>query len=116
MSIDNLADVILQEDVPLTVTRTATPTMALGRPTSAGTSTLAITASVQPMPTKELQFMPEGLRNRGVVKVFTTTELLTLPMPDRFDYGGATWEIVESQDWWDLGGYYAYTAARVTMT
>ena len=116
MSIDDLSDVIAQEAVPLTITRTAAPSMSLGRPSPGSPSTVSITASVQPLPTKELMLVPEGMRNRGVCKLFTKTELLTLPMPDRFTYKGELWEIVEVKNWLDLGNYYRCLAARVTFT
>jgi hypothetical protein len=115
MSIDDLSDVIAQESIALTITRTAMPTMAYGRPTTASTSTISIRACVQPLSSKELLLVPEGMRARGVRKVFTSTALLCLPMPDRFTYQGDTWEIVDERDWIDLGNYYRYLAARVTL-
>ncbi len=116
MSLDDLSDCIAEEAVAITITRSAAPTRVSGRPSVMGaTSTVAIVASVQPLSSKELQLVPEGMRARGVRKVFTSTPLVLLPMPDRFDYQGATWEIVDERDWLDIGNYYRYLAARVTF-
>jgi hypothetical protein len=117
MPIDDLyTDCIDQEAVPLTISRQAAPTLDHGRVASPGAvTTLSILASVQPMPTSELLLMPEGMRARGVKKVFTNAALQELPVPDRFDYLGATWEIMTISDWQDLGSYRQYVAVRVTM-
>jgi hypothetical protein len=116
VSIDDLSDCIAEESVAITVTRFGAPTMVAGRPSAAGTtSSVAIVASVQPLSSKELQLMPEGMRARGMRKVFTKTQLQLLPMPDRFDYGGSTWEIIDERDWLDIGNYYRYLAVKVTF-
>lgn len=113
--IDDLSGAIALESVTLTVTRTATPSMAYGRPTSASTSSVTAVASVQPLSSKELLLLPEGLRARGVRKVFTATRLLVQPMPDRFTYQSDLWEVIDERDWYDIGGYYRYLVARVTL-
>ena len=116
MSIDDLADTIAEESVAITIMRYAAPAMSHGRPSAASISTtIAIIASVQPLSSKELLLVPEGMRARGMRKVFTNTALQLLPMPDRFDYQGATWEIVDERDWLDIGNYYRYLAVRVTF-
>ena len=117
MTLD-VTDIIHDPDVgiPVTIARTNAPILANGR---AGAETYVntnITASVQPMPTRELVFMPEGLRNQGIVVVFCQSELLTMPMPDRFDYLNATWEITEVHDWNSTAGYWHALATRVTQT
>jgi hypothetical protein len=118
MTLD-VSDILTDPDVgvPVTITRTAAPTITNGRPSAAGAATTVITtASVQPLPTKELQLLPEGMRAQGVVAVFSGVELLVLPQPDTFVYKGATWQLSESADWSDAAGYYRYLAVRVTET
>ena len=75
-------------------------------------------ASVQPMNAKELQLLPEGLRNAGATVVYTTCELLTVETsacktPDRMVYRGVTYQIHSVEDWFDLGGYYRCVAVRM---
>ena len=115
MSLEDVTDIIADVSETVTVTRYAAPTIVAGRSVAGATSTVAIVACVQPLSSRELQFLPEGMVARGVRKVFTTTQLLCLPMPDRFAYGGEVWEIVEERDWGYQGNYHRYFAARVTL-
>ena len=116
MSIDDLSDVIEDEAVSLTITRSSAPAMSNGRAGVVTTSSFTITACVQPAPTRELLLFPEGIRNRGMVKLFSAIELKDLPLPDQFDYLGAVWDVVKVDDWMDVGGYYRCFAARVSET
>jgi len=114
----NVSDIINDPDVGISVIimRTAAPTLANGRAGAETYTSTGITASVQPMPTRELEFMPEGLRNQGIVQVFCMYELYTMPMPDRFTYLSATWEIIKVDDWNSSAGYWHALATRVTQT
>ncbi len=76
-------------------------------------------ASIQPMSNRELQQLPEGQRNSGRIKGYTTEELKTVQtsdckQPDRLEYRGVTYEIDKVDDWMDLGGYFKIEAERVT--
>ena len=112
----DVTDILHDPDVgtPVVISRTTTPTMSHGRAGSLSASTTTINASVQPMPSKELMLLPEGLRNQGVVAVFSQYELLTTPIPDRFQYRGETWEIIQTTDWSLSAGYWRSQATRVT--
>ena len=101
--------------VTLTVTRYAAPTLTAGRAVAGATSSLTVAASVQPLSSKELDLVPEGMRARGVRKVFSATRLLVQPMPDRFTYQSDVWEVTEEKDWLDVAGYYRYLVTRVTL-
>ena len=115
MTLD-VTDIINDPDVAqsVTITRTIAPTLTAGRATTLSTSTTTINASVQPMSSRELMLLPEGLRDQGVANVFSQVELLTKPMPDRFTWKSATWEIIQSDDWSATAGYWRSQAARVT--
>lgn len=115
----DVTDIIRDPDVgtQVTIDRTLKPVLVHGRAGKEITvSAPPIIASVQPMPTRELAIMPEGLRNQGVVVVFSQIELLTLPMPDTFTYLGAKWQIFEVHDWNATAGYWHSLATRVTQT
>jgi hypothetical protein len=109
------ADIIADCGAKLLVTRYAAPSIVNGRKVRGAASTFSAVMSVQPLSSKELEFVPEGLRARGVRAVFSNTKLQTLPDPDRFTYDGDTWEVVKEDDWIVLASYGRYTAARVTL-
>jgi hypothetical protein len=70
------------------------------------TSTLTITACVQPLAGREVQRLPEGKRNREARAVFTPTPLSAGPnLPDQIQIDGSTWEVDSVQDWEALGGF-----------
>lgn len=114
----DVSDIMADPDVSetLTISRTATPTITNGRASTETATTISIVASVQPLTSSELQFMPEGLREQELVNVYTKTELLTRPMPDRFTYLGATYEVIDVHSWAHAAGYYQVLATRVTQT
>ena len=117
MTLD-VTDCLTDPDVgqPVTISRTASPTLTNGRAGVETATTQAITASVQPLSNSELQFMPEGLREQELAWVFSQTELLTRPMPDRFTYLGATYEVIDVHSWAHAAGYYQALATRVNQT
>lgn len=93
-----------------TVTRYAvggTYGTADGEWTSAGTSTVAIQASVQPAPGKELLHLAESDRSRDARLVFTTTELFPAVEgavgvrrePDEIAINGDTFQINRVEPW-----------------
>lgn len=65
---------------------------------------LEIQASVQPVSTRELLRLPEGLRTRATVAVITAADLRSanetlLLEADRIVHVGEEWEIVQVDDW-----------------
>lgn len=118
MSLNDLSDAVFETAVWIDVTRYYPPEVARGRVQSAPREqALRVRASVQPMAAKEIQFLPEGMRNQGTVAVYTKAELFTLKtsecdLPDQFDYRGVRYEVYSVEDWLDLGGYYKVIAVR----
>jgi hypothetical protein len=116
----DLSEVIDEFTVNVPVTRfapTATVKGRLQEPTPETTFRMA--ACIQPMTEKELQILPEGLRNQDAVKIYTTTKLRVVDqaqslIPDRFDYEGATYQVALVDSWHDLGNFYRAVATRVT--
>lgn len=77
-----------------------------------------VQASVQPLSDKELQQLPEGMRNQGTVWVFSDCELLTVStsecrVPDRFECNGVTYQIQSVEDWSQTTGHYRCRATRI---
>jgi hypothetical protein len=105
--------------VTVTVTRFMPVTIVKGRATAGPVAeTFDILASVQPTGSKDLQLLPEGMRNADSVKVFTETELFSVrrsagKLPDKFDYRGITYQVELVDDWHDLGDYFRVIAVRV---
>ncbi len=118
----NAVGIIARSGKPYTITRIAASAYdSHGRAVAGGTSTLAMVASVQPVTGRDLQRMPEGLRTRELVKLYTTTQLRTADegagtVADRFAYRGATWEVQTVEDWADAGNYFKCIAAKVPPT
>lgn len=77
---------------------------------------LAIVASIQPADGKALQRLPDGLRTREVVTVWTSTPLLTETdtyAPDQVEYKGAWYQIEHVRDFSDSGNFFEATAVKV---
>lgn len=115
-----------------TVTRTAPGTYGGGLPVGLGggvgsddgryrpgaTSTFAIRASVQPLAGRDLLRLPEGLRTRQTIKVYTATALRTADAPDGagadvIAYQGDSYQIETVEPWAEAGGFYKAIAAKV---
>lgn len=97
-----------------TVTRRAASTYSNGVRVAGSTSTLSITASVQPVTGRELERLPEGMRTTEVVKLYTTTALRTADSgdPDHISIDGETYE-VQLVERWTAKGYYKIMALKV---
>ncbi len=76
-------------------------------------------ASVQNLKYSEVMVLPENLRNRDAVNVFTQTQLQTANpqgnlLGDRFTYKGYIYEIMKSVDWTDYDlPYFKFVAVRI---
>jgi len=84
----------------VTVTRYAAGSYANGAWVEGASSTLSITACVQPMPAERMQTLPEGRRGTAGIIAFTDTALRTVgeddhTSADRITWDGHTWEVVE---------------------
>lgn len=74
--------------------------------------------SFQPMNQRELLLLPEGMRDQGRAKLYTTTRLHTVEtsdfdLPDRVQYNGVTYKVERVDDWHELGGYYRVELVRM---
>lgn len=79
-------------------------------------TTFEITASVQPMSGRELDRLPEGLRQREVRVVFTATELkgtADTQEADEITIDGEQWQVQTPESWLTLGNYFRAVVARV---
>ena len=77
-----------------------------------------ITISLQPMTQKQLNFLPEGMRNSGAMRGFTSFNLLTTDtsdcsVPDRIIKAGVTYQVQRVDDWSNEAGYYEILATRI---
>lgn len=114
----DMTDVILECSVCITVTRYAAPTVVNGRVTAqTEDGQFQISASVTPLPSKERELLPEGIKAKGAKLVISPEELYTVRTEDNipadeFDYQGVTYLIHSTSDWYDLGRFYAYVAVR----
>ena len=93
--------------------------MERGRWVDGTESSVSAIASVQPFTSRQLLLLPEGKRQKGWVKIFTSTELTCLEgegenqQADQVLYNGSYYE-VQSRDKWDnCLKHYEYDAARV---
>ena len=101
----------------LTVTRrTPGATTSLGK-FAIGTQEVVVDPiAIHPANSRQIERLPEALRSRGAVAVYTT-EALREPadgqLPDRFDWRGRTYELAQAEDYGAQGQVYGYTATLV---
>ena len=102
-----------------TIKRFATGHNVNGRWVHGLVSAVEITASVQPFNSRQLLLLPEGKRDRGWVKVFTSTELTCLKGDggkqegDQILFKGFYYEIQTLDNWQKGITHYEYSAAKV---
>ena len=75
-------------------------------------------AVVQPSTPKEIERLPENLRTREAITLFTRDRLLTSDVsqsekPDLVIWDGRTWEVQISEDWTAQAQYARAVATRV---
>lgn len=90
----------------LEVTRYDSVSIVKGRhvPGSDATSTINISASVQPLSGSEISTLPENRRETSSYKIYTETELKTASgsenlKPDRLTLYGKLFEIIQVKGW-----------------
>lgn len=95
-----------------------------GRGVDGSSSDTEIMASVQPAQGEDLQVLPEGLRSRRTIKVYTETELRTADQqagtaPDKLVLSGlsgiddGTYEVQTVQPWYALLPHHKALATLV---
>ena len=73
--------------------------------------------SVQPLTGTERQSLPELIRDRALIKLYTRCPLLSVDVEgkvraDRIDYRGHEYVVQSVQDWGPNGGYYKVVAIK----
>lgn len=87
---------------PYTVTRTTPAAPVNGRKVAGTTSTLPITANIQPANGEELETLPEHRRKNDVRVIYTETELFVEDAthePDRIAIGSTVFEVFKCEPW-----------------
>jgi hypothetical protein len=117
MSLPNLSRVIQRFTTgTYTVTRTSAATSYTDGVRSApATTTTTVVGVVQPIPGKDLERLPEGLRDAEVKYLWSTTELKCGPdlEPDRVSVEGSTWQVEQVRKWDTLGSYWRSVIRKV---
>lgn len=79
-------------------------------------------ASIQPISGFQVLALPEGMRNKELLKVYTTTSLQMADessgtIGDRFTWNGRLYEIISKFNWADTDlTHYKFVAAKVEHT
>lgn len=111
----NLASTVLSFASTYTVVRQDKGVYdANGKFVPAPTTTISVLASVQPLRGKDLQNLPEGLRNEDLLKVYTTTELRVAGdyAPDAIMVDGQAYEVQTVERWGEFGYWKAIARKR----
>lgn len=112
----NLAAVIASfKTGDYTVTRPGASVFTEGRLEASDTTTLEISACVQPAEGRDLQKLPEGERAREAKLIFTETALRVRGSghgADLVSIDGDTYEVFKAERWAELGNYYRALALK----
>lgn len=87
-----------------------------GRLDAPTTSTLNVTACVQPLTGRELQKLPEGMQTQELLSIWSPVELRTQGSgqdPDLVTIEGEAWEVQKVERWSTLGAYWRAILAKV---
>ena len=100
------------------VTQRAKGSHLKGRAVAGATSTLTISASVQPANGRDLQRLPEERRSVETRVIYTRTELRVGAQDAAFEsdlvaIDGKNWEVQNVQDWPAAVGYFRVLAQMV---
>lgn len=90
---------------PVSITRKTEGTYSGGFYTPGGESTSTIVASVQPLTGREIELVPEALRNESTVRIYSKAELSN---QDVMTWRGRTYEVQVNYDWHPTGNYFKY--------
>lgn len=99
-----------------TRTRYAAGTTTDGVYTAGAGSYTSIVASVQPVRGAELKALPEGRHADHTRVVYSESELLAAPVPDRVTIEGAAYEVWKAERWDAFGEmYYKAMVSRLVV-
>jgi hypothetical protein len=100
-----------------TVTRTVPGTTGTDGRFEPGSSTpVTVTASVQPLSGRDLLRLPEGLRTKELIKIYSPTQLYVQGAgqdPDVISVRGVSYQIETAEQWGDDGSYWKMVARKV---
>lgn len=117
--LEDMADaVLLLGSGSYNVTRRAVPLMVDGRVLPSSSTALVVTGSLQPSSGRDVQRLPEGLRDRETMVIFTSTELQaanpsTGAPGDRLEVSGRSFEVQTHERWVELGNFHRYVIVLV---
>ena len=101
----------------VTVTRQAAGAFVAGVWVPGAESTVTIRASVQPATAEDMQRLPEGRRQTGAVRLYTSAALLTevgTQKADRITLPTGTYEVAQADQWQNgVLPHNVYLCARV---
>lgn len=118
MSLFDMSGVIADLATPgtFTVTRRPPGVYTNGRFFPGNTTTLNITGSIQPLVGRDLELLPEGLRTRELLKIYSATPLLVHGAnqnPDLITISGVQYQVETAEQWGPDGNYYKMIVAKV---
>jgi hypothetical protein len=92
-------------------------TYTKGRFTAGPTTTVTQTVSIQPVSGKERQLLPEDIKTKNTVKIYSREQLKTTNVigkipADKVVYKGVSYEVAVSEDWQEHGGFYKAIAVQ----
>lgn len=91
----------------------ASPAFVNGLAVASTTSTVPITASIQPLSGEQLKANPELRSMSGALRLFTGSTLnVGDGQPDRLTYQGVQYEVSSLLAWHEAGGYGEYVITR----
>jgi len=101
----------------LTVIREKSGYIVKGRYQETPPQEVNIKASIQPVSGKDRMMLPEGIRSKEIIKLYTTFLLQTdnaegSTKSDVVVYNGCRYDVITVEDWTVDGGYYKAVAAR----
>lgn len=109
-----IADAIECFTTPITVRRTNVATVFVGGLAQVQTDIdefCVNNVAVQPMLARERQVLPELIRDRELLKLYTPCQLRGVDVEgkvraDRLSYKGQQYVVHSVEDWFDQGGFY----------
>lgn len=75
-----------------------------------------IVANIQPASGRDLQRLPEGMRQSETIVIFCETELHVVKsgrLPDLIAYNGKSYEVSSVEPWADSGNFHECLAVKV---
>ncbi len=99
-----------------TVTRRTQVAPSSGRASAPTTATISIAACVQPASGRQLQRLPEGMRESEAIAIWCDLELkikTSTGLPDLVSYRGASYEVQLVKPFDELGNYFEAVAVKV---